>query len=135
MNDSHYFSQKLWIWIVHSSEHFLHDRWVVVKVYVLTLHAIATLHMHVNCNIDLMWTFFWGEVILSNFFHRITANALMVKFNMRGGGQLEKKPFKATPFVLLIQGNFGLWHSKNLLFLVHYLWFLLGSFIYSGDIL
>ncbi len=31
---------------------------VVVNVYVLTLHAIATLHIAVNCNIDLMWTFF-----------------------------------------------------------------------------
>jgi hypothetical protein len=33
------------------------------------------------------------------------SNALMAKFNMRGGGQLEKKAFKATPLYNIIQGN------------------------------
>ncbi len=53
---------------------------------------------------------------------------------MRGGGQLEKKLFKATPLYYVIQGNLALlWHSKNLLFLVYL--FLLVPFIYAGDIL
>ncbi|XP_050957221.1 uncharacterized protein LOC127158113 [Labeo rohita] len=33
----------------------------------------------------------------------VMSNALMAKFNMRGGGQLDKKPFKATALYYVIQ--------------------------------
>lgn len=41
--------------------------------------------------------------------NRIMSNALMAKFNMRGGGQLEKKAFKATPLYNIIQDAVKRW--------------------------
>ncbi len=62
------------------------------------------------------------------------SNTLMVKFNMRDGGQLEKKPFKSTTLCYVIQGNFGLMIlKKNLLYVLLFVYFLLVPFIYSGD--
>ncbi|XP_058605511.1 uncharacterized protein LOC131523268 [Onychostoma macrolepis] len=44
--------------------------------------------------------------------NRVMSNALMAKFNMRGGGQLEKKPFKATPLYNLIQDAVKRWNPN-----------------------
>ncbi|XP_077083545.1 uncharacterized protein LOC143736754 isoform X1 [Siphateles boraxobius] len=41
--------------------------------------------------------------------NRMMSNALMAKFNIRGGGQLEKKPFKATPLYDVIQDAVKRW--------------------------
>ncbi|KAF5907196.1 serine/threonine-protein kinase PRP4 isoform X4, partial [Clarias magur] len=35
--------------------------------------------------------------------NRIMSNALMETFNMRGGGQLQKKPFRVTALYSIIQ--------------------------------
>ncbi|KAK7149229.1 hypothetical protein R3I94_008753 [Phoxinus phoxinus] len=45
--------------------------------------------------------------------NRMMSNALMAKFNMRGGGQLEKKPFKATPLYHVIQDAVKRWSPNS----------------------